>query len=57
MLFKLGSDVLDSRERAQNVNLLVRRIDVNLQSAVVRAHANMLVVIVNFNEFAVRVLF
>jgi hypothetical protein len=39
------------------VNFLVRGVDVNLQFALVRAHPNVLVVIINLNEFRIGILF
>jgi len=54
---ELPGEVFDGRQRAENVNLLIRCVDVNLQLASVRAHANVLVVIVNFNEVGIRVFF
>ena len=48
MFLELAGDVFDGRQRAENVNFLVRRLDVNLQFSSVRAHPNVLVTIDNF---------
>src|SRR5205814_352159 len=42
---------------AENVNLLVRRVDVNLQFPSIRAHPHMLIIIHNFNEVGIRIFF
>ena len=52
-----ASDVFDGRQWAEDVNLLVRRVNVNLQFPAVCANANVLVVIVNLNEFRVGIFF
>jgi hypothetical protein len=57
VFLELGSDIFDGRQRAEKVNSLVRLVDVNLQFSSVRAHANVLIMIDNFNEVGIRILF
>ncbi len=56
-LLKLDGYVLDGRERAEDVNFLVRRVDINLQSCSLSAYPHVLVMIVNFHKFSIRILF
>jgi len=56
VLLKLDGDVFDGRQRAENMNFLVRRVDVNLQFSVMRANADVLIMIHNFDEVGIRVL-
>src|SRR5207249_9063811 len=57
VLLKLDGYVFDGRERAENVNFLVRRVDVNLQSRSLSAYPHVFVMIVHFNEFSIWILF
>ncbi len=57
VFLELAGNVFDGRQRAENMNLFVRRFDVNLQFAFVRAHPNVLIMIDNFNEVGIRILF
>src|SRR5260370_36512927 len=54
VLLKLDGDVFDGRQRAQDMDFLVWCVDVNLQSSVMRANANMLLMIHDFHEVSVR---
>src|SRR6266481_2060882 len=54
VLLNLDGDVFDGRQRAQDMDFLVRCVDVNLQSSVMRANANMLLMIHDFHEVSVR---
>ncbi len=56
-ILKLDGYVFDGRERAEDVNFLVRRVDINLQSCSLSAYPDVLVMIVNFHEFSIRILF
>ncbi len=53
VLLEPAGDVLDGRQRAENVNFFVRRVDINLQFPFVRADPNVLIMIDNFNEVGV----
>jgi hypothetical protein len=53
-IFELAGDVFDGRQGAEDMNFLVRGVDVYLQFALVRAYPDVLIVILNFNELRIR---
>ena len=53
MLLKLVGHVFDGRERAKHVDRLIRRLHIDLQFAVVRAHLNMLIPIFDLDKIGV----
>src|SRR5258708_19697916 len=57
MLFELDGDVFDGRQRAEDMNSLVRSVDVNLQFSMMSANLNVLIAINNFDESRIRILF
>jgi len=57
VLLKLNGYVFDGREWAEDVNFLVWRFDINLQSRSLSAYPHVLVMIVNLYEFRIRILF
>jgi len=57
MLLELAGDLFDGGQGAEDVNFLVRGVNVDLQFPPVGAHAHVLIVIVNFNEFCIGILF
>jgi len=57
VFLELAGDVFDRRQRAENVDFFARRVDVNLQFPSVSAHPNVPIMIDNFNEVPIRILF